>query len=74
MPVRGAEDRLRERRLTLSLSDPAGASVIAVAVNWLQGTLLGTIATTIAVIAVSWVGMLMLAGRVLSEHPDCVRR
>jgi type IV secretory pathway VirB2 component (pilin) len=32
-------------------------------VSWLQGTLLGTIATTVAVIAVSWVGMLMLAGR-----------
>jgi type IV secretion system protein VirB2 len=32
-------------------------------VSWLEGTLLGTLATTVAVIAVSWVGMLMLAGR-----------
>lgn len=63
MPVRGGEARLRGRRLTGSLSDPAGASVIVAAVGWLQGTLLGTIATSIAVIAVSWVGMLMLAGR-----------
>ena len=31
--------------------------------SWLQGTLLGTIATTIAIIAVSWVGLLMLMGR-----------
>lgn len=49
--------------MVLSLSDPAGSSVLADAVTWLQGTVLGTIATTIAVIAVSWVGMLMLAGR-----------
>jgi len=32
-------------------------------VSWLQGTLLGTLATSIAIIAVAWVGMLMLAGR-----------
>lgn len=63
MPVRGGEARLRGRRLTGSLSDPAGASVIVAAVGWLEGTLLGTLATSIAVIAVSWVGMLMLAGR-----------
>lgn len=31
--------------------------------GWLQGTLLGTIATSVAVIAVAWLGMLMLAGR-----------
>jgi type IV secretory pathway VirB2 component (pilin) len=59
----GPEDRLRERRLTVSLSDPAGGSVIAAALAWLQGTLLGTIATTLAIVAVSWVGLLMLAGR-----------
>lgn len=47
-----------------SLADPGGSSVIAAAVSWLQATLLGTIATTIAVIAVSSVGLMMLAGRV----------
>jgi type IV secretory pathway VirB2 component (pilin) len=31
---------------------------------WLQGTLLGTVATTIAVIAVASMGFLMLAGRI----------
>ena len=48
-----------------SLSNPpGGASVLVAAVSWLEGTLLGTIATTVAIISVSWVGMLMLAGRV----------
>jgi len=47
-----------------SLADPAGSSVLVAAVWWLQATLLGTIATTIAVIAVSSVGLMMLTGRV----------
>lgn len=48
---------------TGSLLDPAGSDVVVAAVWWLQATLLGTIATTIAVIAVSWVGLMMLSGR-----------
>jgi type IV secretion system protein VirB2 len=32
-------------------------------VQWLQGTLLGTLATVVAVIAVASVGFLMLTGR-----------
>ena len=44
-------------------SDPAGSGVIVSAVNWLQGTLLGTIATVVAVIAVAAVGFMMLTGR-----------
>ena len=47
-----------------SLSDPAGSGVIVSAVQWLQGTLLGTIATVVAVIAVASVGFLMLTGRI----------
>lgn len=47
-----------------SLADPSGSSVIVAAVSWLQGTLLGTLATTIAIIAVASVGLMMLAGRV----------
>lgn len=46
-----------------SLSDPAGASPLVAAVLWLQNTLLGTIATTVAVIAVASVGVMMLTGR-----------
>lgn len=47
-----------------SLSDPAGSGVIVAAVRWLQGTLLGTVATVVAIIAVATVGFLMLTGRI----------
>src|SRR5688572_11780982 len=47
-----------------SFSDPAGSGVIVAAVRWLEGTLLGTIATVVAVIAVATVGLLMLTGRI----------
>lgn len=47
-----------------ALSDPAGSGAIVSAVRWLQGTLLGTVATVIAVIAVATVGLLMLTGRI----------
>lgn len=43
--------------------DPAGSNVIAGALTWLQGTLLGTVATVAAVIAVAAVGFMMLTGR-----------
>ncbi|HEX8412388.1 MAG TPA: TrbC/VirB2 family protein [Sphingomicrobium sp.] len=46
-----------------SFSDPAGSGPVVGAVQWLQGTLLGTVATVIAVIAVASVGLLMLTGR-----------
>lgn len=44
--------------------DPAGSGVIVSAVQWLQGTLLGTVATVVAVIAVAAVGLMMLTGRI----------
>lgn len=47
-----------------SMADPAGSGVIVSAVRWLEGTLLGTIATVVAVIAVATVGLLMLTGRI----------
>ena len=47
-----------------SFSDPAGSGVIVAAMRWLEGTLLGTIATVVAVIAVATVGLLMLTGRI----------
>jgi type IV secretion system protein VirB2 len=37
--------------------------VLVAAVGWLQGTLLGTVATTVAVICVATVGLMMLSGR-----------
>jgi len=47
-----------------SYADPQGSGVLVSAVNWLQGTLLGTIATVVAVIAVATVGFMMLTGRI----------
>lgn len=44
--------------------DPEGSGVLVNAVNWLQGTLLGTFATVVAVIAVASVGFMMLTGRI----------
>src|SRR3546814_8806830 len=45
-------------------ADPAGSGVLVSAVRWLEGTLLGTIATVLAVIAVATVGFMMLTGRI----------
>ena len=44
-------------------ADPAGSGPIVGAVNWLQGTLLGNVATAVAVIAVAAIGFMMLTGR-----------
>lgn len=49
-------------------ADPQGSGVIVNAVRWLQGTLLGTVATVVAVIAVAAVGLLMLSGRINWRH------
>jgi len=51
-----------------SLPDPEGSGAIINAVNWLQGTLLGTVATVAAVIAVASVGFMMLTGRMNWRH------
>ena len=50
--------------LAMVAPDPEGSGVIIGAVNWLQGTLLGTVATVAAVIAVAAVGFMMLTGRI----------
>ncbi len=44
-------------------ADPAGSSPLIAALTWVQGTLLGTVATSAAVIAIAIVGFLMLSGR-----------
>lgn len=51
-------------RAQTGLADPQGSGPIVGAVQWLQGTLLGTVATVLAVIAVACVGLLMLTGRI----------
>ena len=45
-------------------SDPAGSSPILAALEWVQGTMLGNVATAAAVIAVAVVGFMMLTGRI----------
>ncbi|MCW3796889.1 TrbC/VirB2 family protein [Sphingomonas sp. BN140010] len=44
-------------------TDPQGSGPIVAALSWLQGTLLGNVATAVAVIAVAMVGFMMLTGR-----------
>jgi type IV secretory pathway VirB2 component (pilin) len=45
-------------------ADPAGSGPILAALQWIEGTLLGNVATTAAVIAVAVVGLMMLTGRI----------
>jgi len=49
-------------------SDPRGSGPVLAAVNWVQGTLLGNVATAAAVIAVAVVGFMMLSGRMNWRH------
>lgn len=44
-------------------ANPQGSGPILAAMQWMQGTLLGNVATTVAVIAVAMVGFMMLTGR-----------
>jgi type IV secretion system protein VirB2 len=55
-------------RAQQTFADPAGSGVIVGAVRWVEGTLLGTVATVVAVIAVAIVGLLMLTGRMNWRH------
>ena len=43
--------------------DPAGSNVLMAGVSWLQGSLMGNVATAVAVMAVAGVGFMMLTGR-----------
>lgn len=47
-----------------SVAGPQGSSAIGAAVLWVQGTLLGSIAVAVAVVAVASVGLMMLRGRI----------
>jgi type IV secretory pathway VirB2 component (pilin) len=47
----------------LAQANPQGSGPIVSALGWLQGTLLGNVATSVAVIAVAMVGFMMLTGR-----------
>ena len=45
------------------IAHSAEPPALVAAVEWLQGTLLGSVAIGLCVIAVAWVGLLMLQGR-----------
>lgn len=44
-------------------ANPQGSGPIVAALAWMQGTLLGNVATAVAVMAVAAVGFMMLTGR-----------
>lgn len=48
--------------------DPRGSGPILAAVTWVQGTLLGNVATAVAVVAIAVVGFMMLTGRMNWRH------
>jgi type IV secretory pathway VirB2 component (pilin) len=47
-----------------SIADISEANATTAAVGWLQATLVGTVATTVAVLAIASIGFLMLTGRI----------
>jgi len=47
-----------------AVSNPQGSGPIIAALSWIQGTLLGNVATMAAVMAVAAVGYMMLTGRI----------
>lgn len=52
--------------VTFSVASSVGApdgSALTGAASWIEGALLGSVGTSIAVIAVAWLGFLMLRGR-----------
>lgn len=46
------------------IANPQGSGPIIAALSWIQGTILGNVATAVAVMAVAAVGYMMLTGRV----------
>jgi len=46
-----------------SLFDSPASPVLPAAVDWLTGTLLGTVAVTLCVLAVAFVGFVLMSGR-----------
>jgi type IV secretion system protein VirB2 len=47
----------------VATANPQGSGPIVAALSWLQGTLMGHVATAVAVMAVAAVGFMMLTGR-----------
>lgn len=64
LPLLAAMSATFQASAAYAQGDPAGSGVLVGAVQWLQGTLLGTVATVVAIIAVASVGFMMLTGRI----------
>ena len=54
---------LPQAALAQVAANPQGSGPIVAALAWLQGTLMGNVATAVAVMAVAAVGFMMLTGR-----------
>ena len=50
-------------KIAPSLLDPPGSSAFAAATDWMTGILLGSVAISLCVLAVAFVGLLLMAGR-----------
>ncbi len=49
--------------LSVSLFDPSGTNALQASVDWLTDTLLGNVAIALCVLAVAFVGLMLLTGR-----------
>jgi type IV secretion system protein VirB2 len=54
--------------LAQATTSPRGSGPIVAAVDWMRSGLLGPIATSVAVIAVAFIGFMMLTGRMNWKH------
>ena len=63
MPLLAVLAALPETALAQAAANPQGSGPIVAALAWLQGTLMGNVATAVAVMAVAAVGFMMLTGR-----------
>ena len=69
LPLAAAIAALPQAALAQAMgANPQGSGPIVAALAWLQGTLLGNVATAIAVMAVAAVGFMMLTGRLAWRH------
>ena len=50
-------------KIAPSLLNPPGTSAFAAATDWLTGTLLGSVAVSLCVLAIAFVGLMLMAGR-----------
>ncbi len=54
--------------MSTTLAPPGSESTLAASIGWINGVLLGSLATGLCVLAVSFVGLLMLMGQIPIRH------